>query len=295
MNKKFKKIVLSVAALLMVAVVAGCGSQTVATLKGGKVTKDEYYDEMKASSTGKQTLQQLIISKALESEYGDKVSDKKVNKQYDTYKKQYGAQFAQILAQNGMTTKSFKRSIKTNLLTQVALKDIKKISDSDIDKQWKKYTPKITVEHILVDSEDKAKDIVKQLDGGANFEDLAKKESQDNGTKANGGKMPAFNNSDTSIDTNFREGAFKLEKEGDYTKTPIKSSYGYHVIKLVKKPAKGEKKDHIKELRKEIYASWASNSSVMQNVIAKVLKKADVSIKDKDLKDVLSDYVSSSK
>ncbi|MGR3741582.1 peptidylprolyl isomerase PrsA [Companilactobacillus sp. DQM5] len=292
MSKKFNKWVLGIAGLLMVALVAGCGNQTVATLKGGKVTQQEYYDEMKSSQTGKSTLQSLIISKALESEYGDKVSDSKVNKQYNAYKKQYGSQFNQIIAQNGMTTDSFKRSIKTNMLSQVALKDIKKITNKDMEKQWKKYTPKITVEHILVDKEDKAKDIIKQLDDGAKFEDLAKKESTDPGTKDKGGKMPAFNKSDSSIDSGFRDGAFKLEKVGDYTKTPVKSAYGYHVIKLVKRPAKGKMSDHKDELKKEIYASWSSDSSTMQKVISKVLKKANVSIKDKDLKDVLSNYIS---
>lgn len=294
MSKKFNKFVLGVAALLSVALVAGCGNSTVASLKGGKVTQEEYYDEMKSSTTGKQTLQTLIISKALDSQYGDKVSDKKVDKQYNTYKKQYGSQFNSILSQNGMTKTSFKRSIKTNLLSEVALKDIKKISDKDLKKQWKKYTPKITVEHILVDKKSDAEAIIKQLDKskGKDFEKLAKEKSTDTGTKADGGKMPAFNKFDSTIDSDFRDGAFKLNKVGDYTKTPVKSSYGYHVIKLVKKPAKGELKDHKDELKKELYASWMQDQTVMQKVIAKVLKESDVSIKDDDLKDVLSSYIS---
>ncbi|GKQ42490.1 foldase protein PrsA [Companilactobacillus sp. RD055328] len=295
MSKKFNKLVLGVAALLSVTLVAGCGNSTVATLKGGKVTQQEYYDEMKSSTSGKSTLQSLIISKALESQYGDKVSDSKVNKQYNTYKKQYGSQFSQILAQNGMTTTSFKRSIKTNLLSEVALKDTKKITDEKMKKQWKKYTPKITVEHILVDSEDKAKAIITRLDNGENFEDIAKSESTDTGTKSDGGKMTPFNKSDSTIDSDFREGAFTLEKVGDYTKTPVKSDYGYHVIKLIKKPAKGKMSDHKKDLETEIYASWMQSQTVMQKVISKVLKKADVSIKDSDLKDVLSNYITTSK
>lgn len=53
---------------------------------GGKITESEYYSSMKQTSAGKQVLQQMILDKVLEKQYGKEVSDKQVNAQYNTYK-----------------------------------------------------------------------------------------------------------------------------------------------------------------------------------------------------------------
>ncbi|WP_125567543.1 peptidylprolyl isomerase PrsA [Companilactobacillus insicii] len=294
MNKRLTKWVLALAGLLMVTVVAGCsGNKTVATLKGGRITEEEYYKEMKSSSTGKQTLQTMIITKALENQYGKDVSSKQVDKEYNKYKSQYGSSFSSILQQNGMTTAQFKKNIRTNLLTKVALKKNKSVSNAQLKKEWKSYQPKITVSQILVAKKDTATDIISKLQNGEDFAKLAKKYSTDNATKNNGGKMEAFDNDSTSVDSDFKTAAYKLEKVGDYSSEPVKTSYGYSIIKLDKKPSKGKMSDHTAELKSKIYASWMQDSTVMQKVISKVLKKSDVSIKDSDLKDVLSGYVSS--
>ncbi|WP_334333034.1 MULTISPECIES: peptidylprolyl isomerase PrsA [unclassified Companilactobacillus] len=295
MNKRLTKWILALAGLLMVTVVAGCsGNKTVATMKGGKITQEEYYKEMKSSSQGKQTLQTMIITKALEDQYGKDVSTKQVTKEYNKYKSQYGSSFSSILQQNGMTTAQFKKNIRTNLLTKVALKKNKKVTDKQLKKEWKSYQPKITVAHILVSKKSTAEEVIQKLQDGGDFTKLAKEYSTDSATKNKGGKLAAFDNDSTSIDTDFKTAAYKLDKVGDYTTTPVKTSYGYSVIKLLKKPAKGTMKEHESELKSKLYASWLQDSTVMQNVISKVLKRADVSIKDSDLKDVLSGYVSSS-
>ncbi|KRK65560.1 peptidylprolyl isomerase [Companilactobacillus tucceti DSM 20183] len=295
MNKRFTKWILAIAGLLMITVVAGCsGNKTVASMKGGRITQQEYYDEMKSSSSGKQTLQTMIISKALEEQYGKKVSDKQVTKEYNKYKSQYGSSFSSILQQNGMTTKQFKKNIRTNLLTKVALKDNKKISDKKLKSEWKSYQPKITVAQVLVKKKATAQEVIDKLNNGEKFADLAKEYSTDSATKNNGGKMAAFDKDSTTIDSDFKTAAYKLDKVGDITSEPVKTSYGYSVIKLVKKPAKGKLADHKALLKSKIYAEWMQDSTVMQKVISKVLKKADVSIKDNDLKDILSGYVSGS-
>ncbi len=295
MSKKFNKVILTVVALLSVSALTGCsGNKAVVTMKGGKITQEQLYQKMKKSQAGQQALQQMVIAQALKSQYGKDVSDKEVNKQYNQYKDKYGAQFNSLLQQNGMDAASFKDTIRTNLLTKVAVRKETKVTNAQLKQQWKKYTPKVTVQHILVKDEDKAKDIIKQLDDGANFSKLAKKESNDSGTKNNGGKLPPFNNSDTSLDANFKKAALKL-KQGEYTKDPVKSSYGYHVIKMVKRPAKGSMKQHETELKNQIYNSRMQDSVVLQKVISKVLKRSDISIKDNDMKDILAGYLSNNK
>jgi len=83
--------------------------------------------------------------------------------------------------------------------------------------------------HILVEKEDVAKDIIAKIKKGAKFEDLAKKMSKDPGSGANGGDLDWANAS--SYVKEFAEALVGLTK-GKMTETPVKSQFGYHVIRL---------------------------------------------------------------
>lgn len=290
--KKIAAVVAVAGVALSTAACSNSGSNaTVASYKGGKITQQQYYDEMKKSQAGKSALANMIINRALEQQYGKYVSSKKVDKQYNNYKKQYGSQFSAVLQQNGMTASAFKQNLKTNLLSEQALKHIKKVSKKQEQQAWKNYQPKVTVQHILVAKKSTAESIIKQLKDGKSFKSLAKKYSLDTATKNKAGKLPAFDSTDNTLDSSFKSVAFKL-KNGEVTSTPVKSQSGYHVIKMINRPAKGKFADHKKAIDDQIYASMAQDQATMKDVIATVLKRADVSIKDNDLKDVLSAYVS---
>ncbi|AEG39921.1 peptidylprolyl isomerase PrsA [Lactobacillus kefiranofaciens] len=290
--KKIAAVVAVAGVALSTAACSNSGSNaTVASYKGGKITQQQYYDEMKKSQAGKSALANMIINRALEQQYGKYVSSKKVDKQYNNYKKQYGSQFSAVLQQNGMTASAFKQNLKTNLLSEQALKHIKKVSKKQEQQAWKNYQPKVTVQHILVAKKSTAESIIKQLKDGKSFKSLAKKYSLDTATKNKAGKLPAFDSTDNTLDSSFKSAAFKL-KNGEVTSTPVKSQSGYHVIKMINRPAKGKFADHKKAIDDQIYASMAQDQATMKDVIATVLKRADVSIKDNDLKDVLSAYVS---
>ncbi|GAK70011.1 peptidylprolyl isomerase [Agrobacterium rubi] len=86
----------------------------------------------------------------------------------------------------------------------------------------------IKAAHILVATEEEAKDVIKQLDGGKDFAALAKEKSTDS-NKDDGGDLGWFGKG--RMVPEFEEAAFKLEK-GAYTKEPVKSQFGFHVIKL---------------------------------------------------------------
>lgn len=83
--------------------------------------------------------------------------------------------------------------------------------------------------HILVADEDEAKDIIKELKDGANFEDLAKDKSQDPGSGAKGGDL-GWTNPDNFV-PEFSKALKGLDK-GEVTDKPVQSQYGYHVIRL---------------------------------------------------------------
>ncbi|NNU50422.1 peptidylprolyl isomerase [Rhizobium sp. WYCCWR 11279] len=82
--------------------------------------------------------------------------------------------------------------------------------------------------HILVKTEDEAKDIIKQLDAGKDFAELAKEKSTDP-NKSEGGDLGYFSRG--RMVKEFEDAAFALEK-GTYSKTPVKTDFGFHVIKV---------------------------------------------------------------
>jgi len=87
----------------------------------------------------------------------------------------------------------------------------------------------VNAKHILVKTEDEAKAVIADLKGGGDFAAIAKEKSNDPGTKATGGDLGWFTKDEMVPE--FAEAAFKLQK-GQYTDTPVKTQFGYHVIML---------------------------------------------------------------
>jgi peptidyl-prolyl cis-trans isomerase C len=108
------------------------------------------------------------------------------------------------------------------------------VSDADVQKEYEKFKAQASgteykARHILVEKEDEAKALVAQLKAGAKFEDLAKKSSKDPGSAPNGGELDFA--SPASYVPEFSQALVALKK-GDYTETPVKTQFGYHIIKL---------------------------------------------------------------
>lgn len=87
----------------------------------------------------------------------------------------------------------------------------------------------IKASHILVETEDEAKAIIEQLKTGGDFAAIAKEKSKDPGSGANGGDLGYFGKG--SMVPEFETAAFALEP-GKFTETPVKSQFGFHIIKL---------------------------------------------------------------
>jgi len=108
--------------------------------------------------------------------------------------------------------------------------------------------------HILVDSEDEAKKLIAQIKAGAKFEDVAKKNSKDTGSAENGGDLgwakpngyvPEF------------AAALQGLKKGQMTETPVKTQFGYHIIRLedtrsAQFPSYDEVKDKVKQQMEQV-------------------------------------------
>ena len=112
---------------------------------------------------------------------------------------------------------------KTNPVTDAEAKaEYDKFAAANSGKEYR-------ARHILVEKEADAKSIIAQLKKGGKFEDIAKKSSKDPGSGANGGDLDWANAS--SYVPEFSAAMTKLEK-GKLTETPVKSQFGYHIIRL---------------------------------------------------------------
>jgi peptidyl-prolyl cis-trans isomerase C len=107
------------------------------------------------------------------------------------------------------------------------------VSDADIQTEYNsKYgapTKEYKASHILVKTEDEANALIAKLKKGADFADLAKKSSTDPGSGKNGGDLGWFPG--TQMVPEFTAALQTLEK-GKITDKPVKSQFGYHIIKL---------------------------------------------------------------
>ncbi len=127
-------------------------------------------------------------------------------------------------------------SQRTALLAQAAVRErlaTAEISDADVDAEYERFIAEdlgeeLNARHILVAEEALARELIEQLDGGANFAELAEEHSSD-GSAANGGDLGWFEQ-DMMV-APFGEAAAALE-EGAYTEEPVQTQYGWHIIKL---------------------------------------------------------------
>ncbi len=108
------------------------------------------------------------------------------------------------------------------------------VTDADIKAEYDKFVAanggkEYRARHILVEKEDEAKAIIASLKKGGKFDDIAKKQSKDPGSGANGGDLDWANAA--SYVPEFSAAMIKLNK-GQVTDAPVKSQFGFHVIRL---------------------------------------------------------------
>ena len=274
-----KKAMLALAATSVIALSA-CGtssSDKIVTSKAGDITKEEFYDQMKTQA-GKQVLNNMVMEKVLIKNY--KVEDKDVDKKFDEMKKQYGDQFDTLLKQQGIKEETIKNGVRAQLAQEKAIE--KTITDKELKDNYK---PEIKASHILVKDEATAKKVKEELGQGKSFEELAKQYSEDTGSKEKGGDLGFFGPG--KMVKEFEEAAYKLKK--DEVSEPVKSQFGYHIIKVT--DIKEQKPfDEVKgDIKKDLVQKKAQDAAFMNDLMMKEIKKADVKVDDKDLKDLFEE------
>ena len=149
--------------------------------------------------------------------------------------------FIQEAQKQGLdTTKDFKDQMelaRQTLLIRELFSNYQKanpVSDADIKAEYDKFAAansgkEYHARHILVEKESEAKAIIAQLKKGGKFEEIAKKSSKDTGSGAKGGDLDWAN--PKNFVPEFSEALTKLGK-GKMTETPVKTQFGYHIIRL---------------------------------------------------------------
>jgi len=282
-----KKTVLALTMAASVLALSACSDkntadEAVVTSKIGDITKNEFYEELK-SAGGEQILLQMTVEKVLNNKY--KVEDKDVEDKFKVIEEQYGESLDMALAQQGLTRDGLKKQLRFELLNNEAIVDGVEVPAEDVEKRIKELNTELHVRHILVADEETALEVIKKLEGGADFAEVAKEFSTDPGSKDKGGEYEWFGFG--KMVAPFWESAYNLEL--NTISEPVQTTNGFHVIEtLGKRDVEKDKAVKVDEdqLRKELALEQAGENAAIEKV-SQLIKDADIKIKDEDLKTVL--------
>ena len=312
-----KKIVkVTASALAICLLVTGCGNNaelkdnnTVVKTDEGKITADQLYESLR-DKYGISVLVDMIDHQLFDEKYEtDETEEETINAQIEQMKSQYNndeeAFRAAITQYLGVEDEDELRDMlsleyKRNLAIEEHVQD--SITDDEIEKYYDdEVIGDIKVRHILIspettddmsteeqtEAEEKAKkeaeDLIKKLDDGADFEELAKEYSDDTGSASDGGLIDYFNKDD-NMDEAFLNASIDLE-EGKYTEEPVQSSFGYHIIlKLDQK-----KKPKLNKVKNDIIETLAEeklneDAALRYNALIEIREEAGIKFNDDSLK-----------
>ena len=308
-----KKIVLGITLFIGIALLTtGCkaklknGEEVAVSVNGKNITADDLYKELKLRYA-KDIIADQIDKKIFDKKYkNDEEIEKQTNNYVEYVKSTYSDDFEDTLVKSGFIDEDdFINNTRLNYQRQKAIEEY--IKDNITDKEIKDYyndefAGDISAKHILIkvksDSDEegltddeakaKAEDLIKELNDGADFSTLAKENSEDPGSAANGGDLGYFNKG--KMVKEFEEAAYKL-KVNEYTSEPVKTTYGYHIILKTDEKEK-ESLDKVKDEIKEKIVDKKREDKVNDvKVLDKIRKENKMKFKDSKLKSLYEEYL----
>lgn len=290
------------------------GSKVAVSVTGEKITATEYYEKMKEDNIA--TLVDMIDTGFLSDKYKDSDEEKEyVENQVSQIKSYYGSDettYKSILQSyfGVQSEEELREKIKLDYKRTQAINDYIKnhLTDKEIEDYYNdKISGEIEASHILITAdvastatdEEKeeaeakalktAQNIIKKLNNGEDFAKLAKKNSKDEGSASNGGSLGYFQPSD--MVSEFADAVIKL-KVNEYTKEPVKTSYGYHIILKTGEKDKPELKDVKDEIKEKLAAKKLSEDSTLRyKTLVSVREENKISWNDSVLEKAYNDYM----
>ena len=283
------------------------GLEPVASIDGLTVTAEDLYEDMKEIYSVNNLLD-IIDNKILEEKYPEtdemntELNDQAEN-YYNMYNQYYGYSKEEFLTKNGFgSERAFIEYLRLQYRrTQYTDDYIKEqITDKEIEKYYEdKVYGDINTKHILVkvsssatdeekkEAENLAKEIITKLNEGKSFDEV-KDEYKDKITYEELG-YKAYN---ASLESAYMEAMQKLENNS-YTKEPVQTSYGYHVIYRIDQ----KEKPVLKDVKEEIITSLVSehkseDTSVQYKALEKMREDAKLKFTDTVLEKKYETYKS---
>jgi len=259
------KSILLVVSLVLIFSLTGCQSkqategEIVAKIGDHVITKDELYEYLVAEN-GVQVLEAMISEKivAIEAEKQKiSVSDEDIDAEIKEIIANYGGEevFNQAMEYYGYTLDDVKKNITTNTQIRKLLEPSITVTEEEMKDYFEEnkesfgQKEQVKASHILVETEEEAKAIKEKLAAGEDFAELAKEYSTDEGSKLLGGDLGYFVR--TEMVPSFADAAFSLQI-GEISE-PVKSEFGYHIIKVEdKKEGKEAKYEENKDMIRDI-------------------------------------------
>lgn len=236
MNFKKKMVVLAATALVATAI-TGCttneaiGNGEVASYAQGNLSEVELNERL-INTAGMQNMMDLVdkgILDGIEPVTEEMTSVIELN--IEEIKEYYKDDFETSLKANGYDSED---ALKTALVleaqrTEYALKYVTTtLLAEEVKAYYDNYESEIQASHILVEDEELAKDLIKRINAGEDFAELAKEFSTDTGSGSLGGDLGSFGKG--MMVPEFEAAAYALEI-GNVTPEPVESQFGYHIIK----------------------------------------------------------------
>lgn len=283
------------------------GLEPVASIDGLTVTAEDLYEDMKEIYSVSNLLD-IIDNKILEEKYPETDEmNTELNDQaesyYNMYNKYYGYSKEEFLTRNGFgSERAFIEYLRLQYRRSEYTNDYIKgqITDKEIEKYYEdKVYGDINTKHILVkvsssatdeekkNAENLAKEIIAKLNEGKSFDEV-KEEYKDKITYEELG-YKAYN---ANLESAYMEAMQKLENNS-YTKEPVKTSYGYHVIYRIDQ----KEKPALEDVKEEIITSLVSehkseDTSVQYKALEKMREDAQLKFTDTVLEKKYETYKS---
>lgn len=292
------------------------GKEIIASIDGKDFVADDLFDELKEQYGSNNLLNMVdkyIISKEVKDDSDAKT---KAKENLESIRSQYessGYEWETVLTQYGYSNEDellneLTTSIQKENVAKQYLKD--NLTDAEINEYYENQVyGTYTVKHILIKptttdsmtdeeksaAEDaakaKAQEVIDKLNNGEDFTSLVKEYSEDTGSVDNEGLVENFTKGD--VDDAFFTETNNL-KNGEYSKEPVKSSYGYHVILRVSSTDKKALKDIKDEVMEKIVENKLSDDSTLYTKTwVDIRKKYNFTINDTTLKNAYEKTINS--
>lgn len=293
---EMKKILLSAfatSALLL----AGCSDNgaEVASTEAGRIREQDLYEEMKNEplqgglTVGETVLQKMLLQDIFEHLYGDEVTDETVDAEFTESAEMFGTveEYEELLEMQGIEVDYVKDNIRLTQLFRAAIRDNVEVTEEELEAAYEAGRP-MTAQHVLVEDEETANEVLAQLEDGADFGEMVTEYSQDPGsletegtyTFGSGEMVPAF-----------EEAVMALE-EGETTSEPVQSEHGFHVIRRLELEEEYAPLEEQREtLETTIIDEYMNDQQFMAELITQLADEANVQIADDDLVGAMAAYM----